>query len=940
MPNPLKPKRSYTSTAVPSSLLAGELAIQAADKKVFLGNSSGTGSILIASLSLGDMIGSTSNITEGSNLYFTDARSRLSISAGTGIGYNNTTGVVTNSLPDQTVTLTAGSGISVTGTYPNFTVSNSSPSSGGTVTSVGLSAPTGMKVTNSPVTSSGTITLAMDTGYALPTTASQGNWDTAYANRITSLTTNNSSGSATLVSNVLNVPTYTLAGLGGIKFTDLSSTATGLTYTNTTGVFSLTSGYSIPTTASQTNWDSAYTQRLQWDGGSTNLTASTGRTSLGATTVGGNLFTLTNPSAITFPRINADNTVSTLDAATFRAAIGAGTSSTSGTVTSVAALTLGTTGTDLSSSVSNGTTTPAITLNVPTASATNRGALSSGDWSNFNTAYSNRITSLTTTGSSGSATLTANTLNIPTYTLSGLGGQPSSTNLTSLAGLSYVSASFVKMTAAGTFSLDTSAYLTGNQSISVTGDATGSGTTSIALTLANSGVSAGTVNNSATAVTPITVDAKGRITSTGAAVTITPAFASLTSKPTTLNGYGITDAQPLDADLTAIAALAGTSGLLKKTAADTWSLDTSTYLTSNQTITLSGDVTGTGTTAITTTLATVAIAKGGTGQTTQQSAINALTGTQSSGKYLRSDGTNATLATIQAADVPVLNQNTSGTAAGLSTTLAVASGGTGQTTANAAFNALAPSQTSNSGKYLKTDGTNTSWATVTAGSVFTASATAPVSPNAGDSWFDTTNGVYLIYFNDGNSSQWVESSNSVQSAVPTGGVMPFAGTAAPSGYLLCDGSSVSSTTYLALHAVISNTYGGSAYTGASGLNFNLPDLRSRIPICAGTGTGLTARTLGTTYGTETHTLATTNIPQMTTSNAGSHSHTFSKEVLTYRGTGGDRYDPYPGTVWQGSAGAGLTLSTQADHSHTVGTASPTAVNHLPPALALNYIIKT
>ena len=55
-----------------------------------------------------------------------------------------------------------------------------------------------------------------------------------------------------------------------------------------------------------------------------------------------------------------------------------------GTVTSVAALTLGTTGTDLSSTVATGTTTPVITLQVPTASASNRGALSSTDWSTFN----------------------------------------------------------------------------------------------------------------------------------------------------------------------------------------------------------------------------------------------------------------------------------------------------------------------------------------------------------------------------------------------------------------------------------------------------------------------------------------------------------------------------------------------------------------------------
>ena len=71
------------------------------------------------------------------------------------------------------------------------------------------------------------------------------------------------------------------------------------------------------------------------NGGTGATIAATARTNLGATTVGANVFTLTNPSAITFPRFNADNTVSALDAATFRTAIGAGTSSTTGTVTSV-----------------------------------------------------------------------------------------------------------------------------------------------------------------------------------------------------------------------------------------------------------------------------------------------------------------------------------------------------------------------------------------------------------------------------------------------------------------------------------------------------------------------------------------------------------------------------------------------------------------------------
>jgi hypothetical protein len=69
------------------------------------------------------------------------------------------------------------------------------------------------------------------------------------------------------------------------------------------------------------------------DGGTGASTESGARSNLGATTIGGNLFTLSNPSAVRFPRFNADNTVSALDDASFRTAIGAG----QGTVSSVAA---------------------------------------------------------------------------------------------------------------------------------------------------------------------------------------------------------------------------------------------------------------------------------------------------------------------------------------------------------------------------------------------------------------------------------------------------------------------------------------------------------------------------------------------------------------------------------------------------------------------------
>jgi hypothetical protein len=129
-------------------------------------------------------------------------------------------------------------------------------------------------------------------------------------------------------------------------------------------------------------------------------------------------------------------------------------------------------------------------------------------------------------------------------------------------------------------------------------------------------------------------------------------------------------------------------------------------------------------TTILTTNAAVTIAQGGTGQTTQQAALTALSGTQTSGQYLRSNGTNTLLSAIQAADVPTLNQNTTGTASNVTGVVAIANGGTGQTTANTAFNALAPSQTANTGKYLTTDGTNTSWATVASSSSTNAFAFA------------------------------------------------------------------------------------------------------------------------------------------------------------------------------------------------------------------------
>ena len=100
-------------------------------------------------------------------------------------------------------------------------------------------------------------------------------------------------------------------------------------------------------------------------------------TAVAATTISAPLSYSAGTLSIPVATASANGYLSSTDWTTFN-------NKGSGTVTSVAALTLGTTGTDLSSTVANGTTTPVITLNVPTASATNRGALSSADWSTFN----------------------------------------------------------------------------------------------------------------------------------------------------------------------------------------------------------------------------------------------------------------------------------------------------------------------------------------------------------------------------------------------------------------------------------------------------------------------------------------------------------------------------------------------------------------------------
>jgi hypothetical protein len=114
------------------------------------------------SLVTGDVLeGAGSLPSRPSQLYFTDARARLALSAGTGISYDNTTGVITNASPDQTVALTGAGTTSISGTYPNFTIT-SNDQYVGTVTSVATSAP----LTGGTITTTGTIGITQSSSVA------------------------------------------------------------------------------------------------------------------------------------------------------------------------------------------------------------------------------------------------------------------------------------------------------------------------------------------------------------------------------------------------------------------------------------------------------------------------------------------------------------------------------------------------------------------------------------------------------------------------------------------------------------------------------------------------------------------------------------------------------------------------------------------------------
>lgn len=190
------------------------------------------------------------------------------------------------------------------------------------------------------------------------------------------------------------------------------------------------------------------------------------------------------------------------------------------------------------------------------------------------------------------------------------------------------------------------------------------------------------------------------------------------------------------------------------------------------------------------------------------------------------------------------------------------------------------------------------------------------------------------------------------SNIPTGGILMYGASSAPSGYLLCDGSAVSRSTYAALFSAIGTTYG----SGNGSTTFNVPDFRQRFPMgLAVSGTG---STLGGNGGSvdhvhagpsHTHTIAAHTHTVPAHSHSVPHGDGWGSTLMTpgvtgrlqtgnAGGTGPDASE-YMATTDQTTGNSNvLTTSSQALTTDAGGTANTGSANG--PFLTCVFLIKT
>ena len=689
--------------------------------------------------------GSGDNVLSNSPLFITPALG----TPASGV-LTNTTGLplttgVTGILPianggtsTATPSLVAGANVSITGSWPNQTINSSGGGGGGsgTVTSVAASVPAFLSVAGSPITTSGTLAITYS-GTALPI-ANGGTNATSESAARANLSAAKSGANTDITSVTLTTGTITTAPTSSTDIVNKSyadSIASGVNF------------HAACNYATVSALSAAYT----YNNGTSGVGATITAVAVGDLTIDGYTFTsgdvgkriliknetgtyVSNilPSAAfngvyTLTTAGTASVAFVLTRATDYDTSGSGTNeidlgdfllviagttnaNTSWVQQTPLPISVGTTSLVFIQFTSGGQTYTAgtgLTLSANQFSITNTGTAGTyGSASQVPVIVTNaqgQVTNVTNTaiaiaGSAVSGNITGNAANVtgtvdvanggtgltttPANGAIDIGNGTGFTRATITAGsgitVTNASGSITIASTAGGGSVTSVAQSFTGGLISVAGSPiTGSGT--LALTVAGTSGGVPYFTSASTWASSAALTANALMIGGGAGV----------APSTTTTGTGV---------LTALGTAVGTAGgvLVSGGALGTPS---SITLTNGTGLPLSTGVTG-----------TLALGNGGSGATTAQTAMNAFAGAVTTGSYLRGNGTNVVMSAIQVADVPTLNQNTSGTAANVTGTVALINGGSGTTTAQGAMNAFAGAVTA--GSYLRGNGTNVVMATI------------------------------------------------------------------------------------------------------------------------------------------------------------------------------------------------------------------------------------
>ena len=175
-----------------------------------------------------------------------------------------------------------------------------------------------------------------------------------------------------------------------------------------------------------------------------------------------------------------------------------------------------------------------------------------------------------------------------------------------------------------------------------------------------------------------------------------------------------------------------------------------------------------------------------------------------------------------------------------------------------------------------------------------------------------------------NTTQLATTAFVLANGAPTGGIIMWGTASAPTGWLLCDGSAVSRSTYSALFSVVSTTFG----VGDGTTTFNVPNYTNRMPY-------------GTTIGTTGGSADAVIVSHTHTANVSDPGHAHNFDVRGDDGVGSSNYIGVVGfdnNVGSGSGNMSLATTGISVSNSTTGVSATNA--NLPPYLGINFIIKT